>query len=358
MPTEASRTLNQRQSMSLGARRVFRLSLTVALSLVIAYSMALSMPYIVPIFALMLTVTPSPPPKLKGLLVIVAVAALMTSSGLLIVPLLIDYPASAVLVVLVALFLSNYITVSVGQVMVGMLLTIGITLISAIGTVSFFGAIVVIKALLSGIAIAVICQWVVYPLFPEDSASPEPAAAPASNENALWISLRATLIVMPAYLVCLTNPMMYMPLIMKTVALGQQSTVDDTNVAARTMLGSTLMGGMIAVGFWFLLKINVSLWMFFLGILLITMVIGAKIYGVSASKYSANFWSDAFVNMLILLGPAVADSANGKDVYQAFAVRMGLFVVVTIYASVTVLALDYLRASRRKKLAAAPPPVV
>jgi hypothetical protein len=37
---------------------------------------------------------------------------------------------------------------------------------------------------------------------------------------------------------------------------------------------------------------------------------------------------------------------------------MGLFVVVTIYASVTVLALDYLRASRRKKLAAAPPPVV
>ena len=252
MPTEASRTLNQRQSMSLGARRVFRLSLTVALSLVIAYSMALSMPYIVPIFALMLTVTPSPPPKLKGLLVIVAVAALMTSSGLLIVPLLIDYPASAVLVVLVALFLSNYITVSVGQVMVGMLLTIGITLISAIGTVSFFGAIVVIKALLSGIAIAVICQWVVYPLFPEDSASPEPAAAPASNENALWISLRATLIVMPAYLVCLTNPMMYMPLIMKTVALGQQSTVDDTNVAARTMLGSTLMGGMIAVGFFHL----------------------------------------------------------------------------------------------------------
>jgi hypothetical protein len=358
MPTEASRTLNQRQSMSLGARRVFRLSLTVALSLVIAYAMALSMPYIVPIFALMLTMAPSPPPKLKGLLVIMAVTALTTSSGLLIVPLLMDYPASAVLVVLVALFLSNYITVSVGQVMVGMLLTIGITLISAIGTVSFFGATVVIKALLSGIAIAVICQWVVYPLFPEDSASPAPAAAPASNENALWISLRATLIVMPAYLVCLTNPTMYMPLIMKTVALGQQSTVDDTHVAARTMLGSTLMGGMMAVGFWFLLKIDVSLWMFFLGMLLITMVIAAKIYGVSASKYSANFWSDALVNMLILLGPAVADSANGKDVYQAFAVRMGLFVVVTIYASMTVLGLDYLRASRRKKVTAEPPLVI
>ena len=32
---------------------------------------------------------------------------------------------------------------------------------------------------------------------------------------------------------------------------------------------------------------------------------------------------------LILLGSAVQDSANGKDVYQAFAVRMSLFVGVT-----------------------------
>jgi hypothetical protein len=246
------------------------------------------------------------------------------------------------------MFLSNYITVSVGQVMVGMLLTIGITLISAVGTVSFFGAIVVIKALLSGIAIAVVCQWVVYPFFPEDSDSPAAPAAPASNENALWISLRATLIIMPAYLVCLINPTLYMPLILKTVSLGQQSNAVDTNVAARTMLGSTLMGGALAVGFWFLLKINVSLWMFFLGMLLITMVVAAKIYGASATKYSASFWSDALVNMLILLGPAVADSANGKDVYQAFAVRMGLFIIVTIYASMTVLWLDQLRARSRR----------
>jgi hypothetical protein len=38
------------------------------------------------------------------------------------------------------------------------------------------------------------------------------------------------------------------------------------------------------------------------------------------------------VTMLILLGPAVEDSASGKDVYAAFAVRMGLFVAVTLYA--------------------------
>lgn len=326
--------------------------MTVALSLVIAYAMALPIPYIAPIFALMMTMAPAPPPKLKGLLVLIFVTALTTGSGLLIIPLLISYPVTAILVVMLAMFLSNYMTVSLGQVMPGMLLTIGITLISAIGTVSFFAATQVIEALLFGIAIAVVCQWMVYPLFPEGPNAPTPPATPANNEESLWVSLRATLIIMPVYLVCLTNPTMFMPLIMKTVSLSQQSTIVDTKIAAKIMLGSTLMGGLLAIGFWFLLKLNVNLWMFFLGMLLITMVVAAKIYGLRASKYSAEFWSSALVTMLILLGPAVADSANGKDVYQAFAVRMGLFIIVTIYASITVLGLDQLRASRRKKAGA------
>lgn len=107
------------------------------------------------------------------------------------------------------------------------------------------------------------------------------------------------------------------------------------------------MGGLLAILFWFGLKLNVNLWMFFLWMLLIGILVAAKIYGLSASKYPADFWTNAIVTMLILLGPAVADSASGKDVYHAFAVRMGLFIVVTVYALLTVMALDSLRASRR-----------
>ena len=36
--------------------------------------------------------------------------------------------------------------------------------------------------------------------------------------------------------------------------------------------------------------------------------------------------------MLILLGPAVADSMVGKDPYQAFAFRFGMFLLVALYA--------------------------
>ena len=52
------------------------------------------------------------------------------------------------------------------------------------------------------------------------------------------------------------------------------------------------------------------------------------------------------MTMLILLGPAVEDSANGKDVYAAFFVRMCLFVAVTLYAWLAVYLLEYLRAHR------------
>ena len=55
------------------------------------------------------------------------------------------------------------------------------------------------------------------------------------------------------------------------------------------------------------------------------------------------------MTMLIILGPGVEDSAGGNDVYAAFFSRMGLFVLVTLYAWFAVYFLEHLRAQRRLK---------
>jgi hypothetical protein len=68
---------------------------------------------------------------------------------------------------------------------------------------------------------------------------------------------------------------------------------------------------------------------------------------VLATRFPPSFWVNVAITMLILLGSAVQDSANGKDVYQAFAVRMGLFIVVAIYAGLAVSLLERLREKRR-----------
>lgn len=41
-------------------------------------------------------------------------------------------------------------------------------------------------------------------------------------------------------------------------------------------------------------------------------------------------WLNGTVSLIILLGQSLQDSATGKDIYTAFAVRMELFVAVTL----------------------------
>eukprot|EP00494_Astrolonche_serrata_P011990 UN12089 len=119
---------------------------------------------------------------------------------------------------------------------------------------------------------------------------------------------------------------------MKSVSLGQQSSFVTARSAGRELLGSTFLGGCYAILFWFALGLYTNLWMYFLLMLLLGIYVACKIYQVLPSRFPATFWTNTLATMLILLGPAVEDSANGDDVYKAFAVRMSLFIAVTLYA--------------------------
>lgn len=330
--------------MHIQARRVFRLSSTMALALFFAYASQLPLPFLAPLFALLLTVTPAPPMGWKKLFGLLLVTLLTLGVGLFLIPMLAQYPLSGLCLVAVGLYFSTYVTVNMGKALVGTFLTVGFTLISAAGLLSFSLATMVIQSLVLGIALAVVCHMLVYPWFPEDpAAGPSPAAPATTPEQSNWIALRSTLIVLPAYLLALTNPSMYLAIIMKAVSLGQQSSFVNARNAGRELLGSTFLGGCFAALFWVMLGLLTNLWMFFWLMLLFGVYFSSKIYQLSPSRYSTSFWLNVAMTMLILLGPAVEDSANGKDVYAAFFVRMGLFVAVTLYAWFALYLLEYLR---------------
>lgn len=336
--------------MPIAARRIFRLSLTVALALALAYALAFPLAYIAPIFAMMLTSTGAPPMRAKGMVGAILVLMITLGLGLLLIPVLQYYPFTALVLVATGLYFSTTLGVGKGKSAVAGLLTMGLTLISAAGLSSFTAAQAVVKALAAGVGLAIMCQWIVYPFFPEEAAPVKPKKKPVeAGDDAKWIAFRATLIIMPAYLLALTNPSMYLPTIMKSVSLGQQGSVSNAHHAGRELLGSTFLGGAFAIVFWFALKLNPNLWMFFLWMLLFGIYFSSKLYRISASRYPASFWINVWITLLILLGPAVQDSATGKDVYKAFAVRMGLFVAVTLYAWAAVSALEHLRARRLKR---------
>ena len=337
--------------MPIEARRIFRLSLTTALALAAAYALAVPLPFLAPLFALLLTAAPAAPMGLKGLLGLILVVLLTLGVGLLMTPMLTNYAVSAILITALGLYFSTYLTVNLGKGLVGMFLTVGFTLIPAAGTVDFFLAVTVIKALVLGIGLAIVCQWLVYPWFPEDAAPAGRDRPPADDVPATsWIALRATLIVLPPFLLALSNPSMYLAIILKSVSLGQQGSVIDARHAGRELLGSTFLAGCFAVLFWFALKLCPSLWMFFLWMLLFGIYFASKLYRLIASRFPPSFWQNVIVTMLILLGPAVQDSASGKDVYKAFAVRMGLFIAVTLYAWLAIRVLEELRTRHQERL--------
>jgi hypothetical protein len=334
--------------MPLQARWVFRLSFVITVSLVIAYAIAMPLPFIAPIFAVMLTAKPAPPLPLKKLVGLILVVLIILAVGLLLIPMLLHYSFTALLIVALGIYISFYITINKGQVLVGMFLTVGFTLISAAGTYNHALATTLIHAISIGIAVAVISQWIVYPFFPEDTA-PEAPPEKSGASQCNWVALRGTIIVLPVYLLVLINPTMYLPIMMKGVSLAQQSSQVDARNAGNELLGSTLLGGLFAIVFWVMLSVFPHLWMYALFMLLFSIYFACNIYQILPSKHPASYWVNVIVTMLILLGTSVNDSSTGKDVYQAFFVRMSLFVLVTLYAVAAVYVMEYLRSRHLAK---------
>ena len=104
---------------------------------------------------------------------------------------------------------------------------------------------------------------------------------------------------------------------------------------------------------WFGLKLAPNLWMFTLWTLLFSLILVSLFYGVLPSRYTPSFWQNVLVTLFIFIGPAVGDTDSCKDPYKASAVRLGLFVGVTIYAWMMLVFLDWLREHRARKRAIA-----
>jgi FtsH-binding integral membrane protein len=148
----------------------------------------------------------------------------------------------------------------------------------------------------------------------------------------------------------LINPTLYLPIILKALSLGQTESAQGTRSAVHELLGSTFVGGGLSILFWMLLSLSPTLWIFFLLTLLSMGFISAKMFGVFPSRFPPSFWLNTAITLFILVGPAVADSETGKDVYKAFAVRFSLFIAVSLYTWLAMAILEHLRKRSHAKM--------
>ncbi|MDG1065157.1 MAG: DUF2955 domain-containing protein [Luminiphilus sp.] len=320
--------------MPIEARRTFRLALTVTTAMILAYGSGISVPYLAPALALILTVQPAPPMPAGKLLVLATALAVLLGVGLLVAPLVEQYPPVGLSLVALGLFVSSRLSLGGDKAAVGTLLAMSLTLISALGVASLALAQTLVTMLVAAVVIAVISQWIVYPFFPESNVNV--GTLPVAQDSAESASkntsaLRAVVVILPAYLFLLINPTGHTPVMMKSIVLAQAPSVIEARQAAVELLGATVLGGFLAIVLWFGLKLSPRLDIFALLILLVMIGLAHKLYVPNVTRFSQQFWLDASITMLILIGPAVADSAVGKDPYQAFLFRFGMFFLVAVY---------------------------
>ena len=133
-----------------------------------------------------------------------------------------------------------------------MILLISFLLIPVVGVADQALIPIIIAPIAMGIGIGALINSVSHAFFPDTSGlAKKGGALPAiSRETANWIALRGTLVVMPVFVLALTDPSFYLAAIMKTVALGQQAGSTNARWAGKELVGSTLIGGWMAALVW------------------------------------------------------------------------------------------------------------
>jgi hypothetical protein len=343
--------------MSIASVRILRLALGTALSLWFSQAVGWQMSFVAPVFTLLVLALPLPVLKLKQGIAFIAVLAVALYSGMLLLPMLLEQPAVGLLLLTLALFWSFYFTAKGGSALIGSFATVGLALVAGVGSVNVDALLIIAGDVVLAAAAGIVFVWVAHALMPDSMAID---AIPATGKkappppkpdlaDARWSAFRSLLIIWPVALLLMlsSSSTAYIAVMIKVASMGQQTTNDDTRAAGRSLILSTIIGGVGAIVGWEMLSIAPTLTLYTLIVGLAGLFMGPKIFQGAAMHPQAGTWSYGYMTMLILLAPAVMDSIGGDSASVKFWDRIIMFAGATLYAVAAVYVVDAFRPRRR-----------
>ena len=188
--------------------------------------------------------------------------------------------------------------------------------------------------------------WLAHALVP-DPPAPRAASRPSGPaapdlETAHLRALRSMLIVLPVavFMLFSSASTSYIVVMIKVATMGQQANLDSSQAAGRSMLASTILGGIGAIVAWQILSIWPSLLIYTLVVALFALWVGPRIFRGAGMHPKGAMWSYAYLTMIVVLAPAVTDGIGSDGASSAFYARLFLFVVVAVYGSTAVTVFD------------------
>jgi hypothetical protein len=328
------------------ARRILRLAAGTSAALWFSQVINWDVSFIMPVLVSFLLAVPIPAPRLKQGIIFVLALALPAYGVLLMLPLLDNYRMVGILALIAACFWSFYYSAKGGSPVLGAFLTMGLALLTAVGSDSIDALLMVNKALVINAVIAMLFVWLAHAFFPElprpANMGPRPSPPKPERTMAIWSAWRSTVIVFPVMLFFLLyqGSASYLVVMIKVASMGQQVENDTTKAAGKSLLMSTVIGGIGAIIMWQLLNIWPSLVLYSLLVALGGLIMGRRVFSGLAMHTQAGTWSYAFLTMIVLIAPAVLDGPGGSSASVSFYSRLGMMFAATLYSVLAVRVYD------------------
>ena len=349
MPTESS------AMHPVAARRILRLAAGTSAALWFSQVVNWDVSFIMPVLVSFLLAIPIPAPRLKGGIIFILALALPAYGVLLLLPVMDNYHMVAILILIAACFWSFYYSAKGGSPVLGAFLTMGLALLTAVGSDSIDALLMVNKALVINAVIAMLFVWLAHAFFPDPprpaDQGPRPSPPKPERAVAIWSAWRSTIIVFPVmfFFLLYQGSASYLVVMIKVASMGQQVENDTTRAAGKSLLMSTLIGGIGAIIMWQLLSIWPSLIFYTLLIALGGLIMGRRIFSGLAMHAQAGTWSYAFLTMIVLIAPAVLDGPGGSSASVSFYSRLGMMIAATLYSVAAVRIYDAFRPLKQQR---------
>lgn len=329
------------------ARRIFRLAIFTAVAMWLSQTVNWSVSYITPVLLSMLLAIPLPGLRLKqGLKFVLALVIPIWVTTWFLLPVLTYQPVVGMLLLIAGCFWCFYYSASGGSPILGVFLTMGLAIVAAVGSDSIDAVIAVNKALTLNAIIAIGFLWLAHILLPdilvEGTQKARPQVEPPSRQEAVRSAWRSTAIVLPVIVFFLfyAGSASYLVVMIKVASMGQQAENDNTKAVGKSLLMSTVIGGIGAIIMWKVMSIWPSLTIYGLLVVLGGLIMGRRIFQGQGMTASAGTWSYAFLTMLVIIAPAVTDGAGGDAAGVKFFDRIAMLGWATLYGVAAVYVFD------------------
>jgi hypothetical protein len=318
--------------MEIAHVRILRLAAGTGLSMWVSQAIGWDLSFIAPVMTMFILALPLPALTLKQGIMFIAAMTLSMYASLLLLPWLLNYPAAGLLLLILALYWSFYFTA---------------------GSVSIDATLMLMSGLVMNAIIGIAFVWIAHAIVPdrmaESAAGPSPTKPSDAGEpdlaEARWSAFRSLLIVFPiAFWFMLSGASTsYVPVMIKVASMGQQATNEGARLAGRSLIVSTIIGGIGAIIGWNILSLVPTLSMYALIIALAALIFGPRIFQGKGMHANAGTWSYGYLTMIVVLAPAVMDSMSGSSANVAFWQRLLMFALATLYGVAAVYVVDAFR---------------